>query len=156
MNHLKLDIIDRKILEILQTDAKITNSQLSKEIGLSQAPTLERVKKLEQSGIIKSYHAILDKEKLGLGVNIFMLVTLSGHKQNQIKAFIDKINKISEVIECHHITGQGDFLLKIIAKDIPAYQSLILEKLSQIEEIGSMQSMVSLSTFKDSKVLPIT
>ena len=156
MNNLKLDNIDRKILEILQTDAKITNFQLSKEVGLSPAPTLERVKKLEQSGIIKSYHAVLDKEKLGLGVNIFMLVTLSGHKQNLIKAFIDKINKINEVVECHHITGQGDFLLKIITKDIPSYQGLILEKLSQIEEIGNMQSMVSMSTFKDSKVLPIT
>jgi Lrp/AsnC family transcriptional regulator, leucine-responsive regulatory protein len=156
MNNLKLDSIDRKILEILQKDAKITNFQLSKEVGLSPAPTLERVKKLEQSGIIKSYHATLDKEKLGLGVNIFMLVTLSGHKQNLIKAFIDKINKINEVVECHHITGQGDFLLKIITKDIPSYQGLILEKLSQIEEIGNMQSMVSMSTFKDSKVLPIT
>ena len=156
MNNLKLDSIDKKILEILQNDAKITNFQLSKEVGLSPAPTLERVKKLEQSGIIKSYHAVLDKEKLGLGVNIFMLVTLSGHKQNLIKAFIDKINKINEVVECHHITGQGDFLLKIITKDIPSYQGLILEKLSQIEEIGNMQSMVSMSTFKDSKVLPIT
>ncbi len=155
MSSLRLDIIDRKILEILQKDAKITNAQLAKEIGLSPAPTLERVKKLEQSGLIKSYHATLDKEKLGLGVNIFILVSLSSHKMNQIKAFVDKINTIKEVVECHHITGQGDFLLKVLVKDIPAYQSLILDTLSQIEEIGNMQSMVALSTFKESKVLPI-
>lgn len=152
---LKLDKIDRKILEILQADAKITNAQLSKEIGLSPAPTLERVKKLETSGLIKSYHAQLDTQMLGLGVSIFILISLSSHKLNQINTFIDKINALPEVIECHHITGSGDFLLKVLTTDIPSYQKLILEKLSQIEEIGNMQSMVVLANYKQSKVMPI-
>lgn len=152
---IKLDNIDRKILEILQLNGNITNAQLAKEVGLSPAPTLERVKKLENTGLIKSYHAALDKEKIGLGVNIFVSITLSSHKMNQIKAFVQKIDQIEEVVECHHITGQGDFLLKVLVKDIPSYQKLILDTLSQIEEIGSMQSMVILSTFKDSKVIPI-
>jgi len=152
---LKLDKIDRKILEILQSDAKITNAQLSKEIGLSPAPTLERVKKLETSGLIKSYHAQLDTQMLGLGVSIFILISLSSHKLNQINAFVKKINSLQEVIECHHITGSGDFLLKVMTTDIPSYQRLILEKLSQIEEIGNMQSMVVLANYKQSKVLPI-
>lgn len=152
---MKLDQIDRKILVILQQNGTITNAQLAKEIGLSPAPTLERVKKLEHSGLIASYHAELNKEKAGIGVIIFVLVTLSSHKMNQINAFVNKINKISEIIECHHITGEGDFLLKIVTKDIPSYQKLILETLSQIEEIGSMRSMVNLNTYKNSKVLPI-
>ena len=153
-NH-KLDSLDRQILEKLQMNAKITNAQLAQEIGLSAAPTLERVRKLENSGLIKSYHAQLDTEKLGLGVGIFILISLSSHKKNQIKTFLEKIYQIPEVIECHHITGAGDFLLKVLTKDIPSYQALILEKLVDVEEIGNMQSMVVLSTFKDSKVMPI-
>lgn len=157
MKHsIKLDLIDKKILEILQKDGKITNAQLSKDIGLSPAPTLERVKKLETSGLIKSYHAELDKEKIGIGVTVFVLISLSSHKLNQISSFAEKMNKIDAVVECYHITGQGDFLLKILAKDIPSYQKLILEELSQIEEIGNMQSMISLSSFKESKVLPLS
>ncbi|MBC8109739.1 MAG: Lrp/AsnC family transcriptional regulator [Verrucomicrobia bacterium] len=151
----KLDQIDRKILEILQANAKITNAQLSKEIGLSPAPTLERVKKLEVTGLIQSYHAQLDTEQIGLGVTTFVQVTLIGHKKQFIDAFVEKISGIDEIIECHHITGSGDFLLKVIAKDIPAYQKLMSERVSEIEEINSMQSMVILSTFKNSKVLPI-
>ncbi|MFL5728559.1 MAG: Lrp/AsnC family transcriptional regulator [Cytophagaceae bacterium] len=152
----KLDPIDRKILEKLQANAKITNSQLAQEIGLSPAPTLERVRKLENMGLIKSYHARIDTGKLGLGVSIFVQVSLSSHKKNQIKSFVDKINKIPEVVECHHITGAGDFLLKVITKDIASYQELILEKLVDIEEIGNMQSMVILSTFKDNQVMPLS
>ncbi|MFN3405804.1 MAG: Lrp/AsnC family transcriptional regulator [Cytophagaceae bacterium] len=151
----KLDPIDRQILEKLQANAKITNSQLALEVGLSPAPTLERVRKLENAGLIKSYHAQVDTEKLGLGVGIFILISLSSHKKNQIKSFVEKMNAIPEVIECHHITGQGDFLLKVLTKDIASYQELILEKLVDVEEIGNMQSMVILSTFKQTKVMPI-
>tara|TARA_Y100001972_G_scaffold128903_1_gene192577 strand:+ start:1405 stop:1893 length:489 start_codon:yes stop_codon:yes gene_type:complete len=151
----KLDEIDRKILEILQTNAKITNAQLSKDIGLSPAPTLERVKKLENSGIIKSYHAQLDTDKIGLGVHTFVQVTLKGHNKKNIDIFLAEINKIPEVVECHHITGTGDFILKVIAKDISSYQYLMLEKVSEIEVVDSLQSMVILSTFKDSKVIPV-
>ncbi|MCU0416471.1 MAG: Lrp/AsnC family transcriptional regulator [Cytophagaceae bacterium] len=153
---IKLDQIDKKILDILQSNAKITNSQLAQEIGLSPAPTLERVRKLEQAGIIKSYHAEVDVDQLGLGTAVFVLVSLSGHKKHQILSFVEKINAIPEVVECYHTTGQGDFLLKILSKDISSYQQLILNKLVDIEEIGNMQSMVILSSFKDSKVMPIT
>lgn len=152
---IKLDHIDRKILTILQSSAKITNAQLSKEIGLSPAPTLERVKKLENAGILKSYHAKVDTDKLGLGVSTFVLVSLKGHNKDNIDIFLAEINKIDEVIECHHITGSGDFILKIIAKDIGSYQKLMLEKVSNINVLDNMESMVILSTFKDSKVIPI-
>ncbi len=152
---IKLDKTDRKILEILQKSAKITNAQLSKEIGLSPAPTLERVKKLETMGVITSYHAKLSTEKIGLGVSTFVLVTLRGHNRENIEQFMQEIDKIEEVIECHHITGAGDFILRIISKDIRTYQKLMLEKVSDIKVVDNMQSMVVLSTFKDSMVLPI-
>lgn len=155
MSGTKLDQIDRKVLEILQSNAKITNAQLSKEIGLSPAPTLERVKKLETSGIIQSYHAQLDRERIGLGVTTFVMVTLVGHKKETTMAFVDRANQIPEIIECHHITGSGDFLLKVISKDIAAYQALMLDVINEIGEVASTQTMVIMSTFKESKVLPI-
>jgi DNA-binding Lrp family transcriptional regulator len=151
----KLDAIDRKILELLQTNSNITNAQLAQEIGLSPAPTLERVKKLETSGVIKSYHAVIDAASVGLGVSTFVMVTLKGHNKENIEKFMKAIRKIDEVIECHHVTGQADFILKIVAADIPAYQNLMLEKVTNIEVVDSLQSTVILSTFKDSKVIPL-
>jgi DNA-binding Lrp family transcriptional regulator len=154
-NNIKLDNTDRKILEILQANSNITNAQLAKEIGLSPAPTLERVNKLETSGVIKSYHAVIDPACVGLGVSTFVMVTLKGHNKENIEKFIKAINNISEVIVCHHITGAGDFILKIVCADISAYQQLMLEQVSNIEVVDSLQSMVILSTFKDSRALPI-
>ncbi|MEQ9289867.1 MAG: Lrp/AsnC family transcriptional regulator [Cyclobacteriaceae bacterium] len=154
-SHLKLDELDKSILKILQIRGKITNARLSEEIGLSPAPTLERVKRMEQKGIIKSYHAELNSEMLGLGVNTFVQVSLKGHNKTNIDIFTSKIKEIDEVIECHHVTGSGDFLLRVVAKDIASYQVLMLEKVSDIEVVDSLQTMVILSTFKDSKSIPI-
>ncbi|HOX82458.1 MAG TPA: Lrp/AsnC family transcriptional regulator [Chryseolinea sp.] len=153
--NIKLDNTDRKILEILQADSNITNAQLAKEIGLSPAPTLERVNKLEASGVIKSYHAVIDPSTVGIGVCTFVMVTLKGHNKDNINKFIAAINKINEVVECHHITGAGDFILKVVSADISAYQQLMLDQVSNIEVVDSLQSMVILSTFKDSKSLPL-
>ena len=151
----KLDATDRKILEILQANSNITNAQLAQEIGLSPAPTLERVKKLETAGVIKSYHAVVDLASVGIGVSTFVMVSLKGHNKDNIAKFMAAISKIDEVVECHHVTGQADFILKIVAPDIPAYQNLMLEKVTNIEVVDNMQTTVILSTFKDSKVVPL-
>ena len=151
----KLDDIDRKILRILQGNGRITNTQLSKEIGLSPAPTLERVKKLEICGIIKGYHARLDKEQVGIGVSTFILVSLKGHNKANIQRFTESIEDIEEIIECHHITGSGDFILRVVSQDIASYQKLMIEKVTDIPVVDNLQSIVILSTYKDSKVLPI-
>lgn len=155
MTKVKLDSIDKKILELLQTNSNITNAQLAQEIGLSPAPTLERVKKLETAGVIKSYHAVIDTAAVGMGVSTFVMVSLKGHNKDNIEKFMKVIRKIDEVIECHHLTGQADFILKIVCTDIPSYQNLMLEKVSNIEVVDNMQTMVILSTFKDSKVVPL-
>jgi Lrp/AsnC family transcriptional regulator, leucine-responsive regulatory protein len=151
----KLDPTDRKIVEILQANSNITNAQLAQEIGLSPAPTLERVKKLENSGVIKSYHALVDLTSVGLGVSTFVTVSLKGHNKENINKFIKEIKDIPEVIECHHVTGQYDFILKMVSSDIPSYQNLMLEKLSNIEVVDNLQSTIILSTFKDSKSVPL-
>ena len=152
---MKIDKTDKKILEILQRNAKITNAKLSEEIGLSPAPTLERVRKLESKGIISGYNAKLDMSKIGLGVSTFVMVTLKGHNKKNLVSFLDKIKNINNVIECHHITGSADFILKVVSENIESYQELMLETVSEIEVTDSLQSMVILSTFKDSKVMPI-
>jgi Lrp/AsnC family leucine-responsive transcriptional regulator len=155
MSNQKLDPIDRKILSILQDNGKITNAQLSIEVGLSPAPTLERVKKLEKNGIIESYHANLNKQEIGLGVATFVHVALIGHRKSIVDAFVNQIINIPEVVECHHITGQGDFILKVVSKDIISYQKLLVEVINEIPEIDNTQSTVILSTFKESRVMPI-
>ena len=152
---MRLDKIDKKILIILQRNAKITNSKLSKEIGLSPAPTLERVRKLESNGIISGYHAKLDKSKLGLGVSTFVMVSLKVHNKRNLLSFLDKIKDLDNIVECHHITGSADFILKVVAENIESYQDLMLEKINEIEVADSFQSLVILSTFKDNKVIPI-
>ena len=152
---MKIDNIDRKILRMLQENSKITNAYLSTQIGLSPAPTLERVRKLEKKGIIIGYHAQLNLSKIGLGVSTFVLVSLKEHNKKNINIFLDKINKVKNVIECHHITGTGDFILKVVSENIASYQKLMLDKVSEIEATDSLQSMVILSTFKDNKVMPL-
>ncbi len=151
---MKLDELDLSILKRLQENGKITNLQLSKDIGLSPAPTLERVKKLETNGFIESYHALVDESKLELGITAFMQISLIRQRDNAINNFIDQINEIDEVLECYNVTGQADYLLKIMVKDISGFDVLVKEKLTPIEEIRNMHSMMVISKDKYSKVLP--
>ena len=150
----KMDKIDIKILKILQENCKITNLDLSKRIGLSPAPTLERVKKLEQTQIIDSYHAKVSPQAIGLSVKTFVLVSLAWHRPNALENFIKKIKSIGEITECYIITGEADILMKIICKDIPTYENILFKTLSQIEEIERMKTLMTLSTVKESNILP--
>lgn len=150
----KLDKIDYKILQILQESSKITNLDLSKRIGLSPAPTLERVKKLEQIGVIESYHAAINANEIGLSVRTFLMGTLAWHKPNALENFLAKVKTIEEVVECYIITGDSDFMMKIVCKDIPTYEKLIFKTISQIEEIERTKTLMTLSNVKSSKVLP--
>ena len=152
---MKLDKLDLKIIEILQENSKITNLDLSKQIGLSPAPTLERVKKLEQSEIIESYHASINAQQMGLSVKTFVLVSLAWQKENALNNFLEKVRSIAEITECYIITGEADFLMKIVCKDIPTYEQFLFQTLSQIEEIERLKTLMTLSTVKDTKVLPL-
>ena len=150
----KLDKTDLKILHILQENSKITNLDLSKKIGLSPAPTLERVKKLENTEIIQSYHAKVNQQAIGLNVKTFVQVSLAWQKDNALNNFMAKVQDIDEIVECYIITGEADFLMKIVCKDIPTYEQLLFKTLSQIEEIERLKTLMTLSTIKDSSVLP--
>jgi DNA-binding Lrp family transcriptional regulator len=154
MSDYKLDKTDLRILKLLQENSKITNLDLSKKIGLSPAPTLERVKKLEQAGIIVSYHAKVDSAAMGLNVKTYVLVNLAWQKPNALDNFIKKVKQVDEITECYIITGDADFLLKIVTKDINSYEKLLFKTLSQIEEIERLKTLMTLSKVKKEKVLP--
>ncbi len=150
----KLDKIDLRILHNLQDNSKITNLELSKRIGLSPAPTLERVKKLESQEIIASYHAHVNPASIGLHVQTFVLVSLAWQKEDALNRFLAKVKDLDEVVECYVITGEADVLIKIICKDIPSYEHLLLTTLSKIEEIERLKTLMTLSSVKKSNVLP--
>ncbi|HET6226108.1 MAG TPA: Lrp/AsnC family transcriptional regulator [Bacteroidia bacterium] len=152
---LNLDKIDLKILKILQENAKITNLQLSGEIGLSPAPTLERVKKLETAKLIQGYYTQVNEEALGIGIKAVIQITLARQLENAISNFKKEINKIPEIMECYQVTGNADYILIVLLKDIRDFENLISQRLSKVEEIGQMQTMVILSKIKDSKLLPL-
>lgn len=149
------DKIDLQILRLLQENGRITNLQLSSNIGLSPAPTLERVRKLENSGYIKSYHALVDEELLGLGIKSFIQISLDFHTHNAIPDFVASIRNIKEVTECHHVTGQCDFILKVYVKDIKAYEALIMEKISKIPYVKTFHTMMIMSTSKKEPIVPM-
>lgn len=151
----KLDKTDLKILKELQIDGRISNLDLAQKVGLSATPTFERVKKLEKAKIIKSYHAELNVESLGLGIQTFMLVSLAQTRGNSVPNFIKQIDEIPEIIECYHVTGSSDYVLKIMVSDIAAYESLAMDKIRNISEIANVTTMVILSTIKKMKVVPL-
>jgi len=143
-----MDKIDIEILKILQADGRITNAKLAKEIGISPPPTLERVKKLEKTGVIKKYVAVVAPVALGIEVFTFVEVTLDIHGKKAVDEFLGAVVGLDEVMECHHITGAGDFLLKIAAKSIAAYEDLIFHGLTELPHVQHLKTMVVLSTPK--------
>ena len=151
---MNLDKTDRKILKVLQLNGRITNVDLSQTIGLSPAPTLERVKKLERAGVIKSYHAKVDENLLGIGIRAMMLITLPRHTEGVVDKFKKQIAEIAEITDCFKVTGNADYILHVMVKDINAFEELVARKIATIEEISQMQTMVILSKAKESNIIP--
>ena len=152
---MKLDPKDKLLLEVIQTNSRITNAKLAKRIRLSPSSTLERVKKLEVSGFIEKYIALLNPRKVGYSCFTFVEVKLARHGETPVEDFISSIALIPEVLECHHITGDADFLLKVVTKDISSYEELILHQLSALNNVQTMKTSVILSTFKNETKLTV-
>jgi len=146
---MKLDKTDIKILQILQNNGRITNAELAKQVHMSPPPTLERVKKLEKNGVIKKYIALVEPAKIGIESFSFMEVTLSRHGKDSVKKFMTEVQKINEVMECHHVTGDADFLLKIAVENIKGYENLVLNKLTDLPNIQHLKTTMVLSTLKN-------
>jgi len=151
---MSLDKIDKQILDILQEEGRISNAELARRINMSPPPTLERVKKLERNGIIQNYVAMTNPAKLGLNCFTYVEVTLVRHGREGVERFIKSITDLNEVMECHHITGGADFLLKVASKDIPDYEAFVLHKLTALPEVQHLKTMVVLSTLKLETKMP--
>lgn len=149
------DDTDKTILRLLQADAKLSAKEIADRIGLSVTPTYERIRKIERSGVIKGTVALLDKELLGLGTVVYCNVSLQLHSQKVIQQFEKAIGKIPEVTECYHITGNHDYLLKIVVPDMKAYQQFLTHKLAALEYIAQVHSNFVMTDVKYTTVCAI-
>jgi DNA-binding Lrp family transcriptional regulator len=150
----KLDSTDEKILTHLQLNGRMSNVELSRKIGISPPATLERVKKLEQGGVIRGYVALTNPQQLGLSCTSFVEVTLGRHGREGVERFISEVTGLPEVLECHHITGDADFLLKVVTWDILSYEDFVLRKLTALPDVQHLKTLVVLSTLKQETRLP--
>ncbi len=144
----ELDAIDHAILTALRANARLTNQELSERIGLSPSPCLRRMRRLEKEGVIAGYTAVLDEEKLGLPVAIFMSVKLERQTDAQLNTFESEILKYPEVVDCWLMTGDNDYLLRVLASGLSAYENFLTGTLTKIPGIASIQSSVSLRRVK--------
>jgi Lrp/AsnC family leucine-responsive transcriptional regulator len=142
------DAIDKKILKVLQADARLNTKQIAGKIGLTVTPTYERLKKIEQSGVVKEYVALLDREKIGKTIVAFINVSLQLHSKPLINVFERAIVKVPEVMECFHVAGNFDYLLKVVVKDMNSYQNFLSNKLATIENIAHVQSSFVMTEIK--------
>jgi DNA-binding Lrp family transcriptional regulator len=155
MGRSRLDLIDKKILKTLQENGRISNVELAKEVGISPPPCLRRVRILTERGYIKSYHAEVSAAKMGYGVYVFSMVTLKNQDQDSIKAFEAYIAKLPIVREAHLLTGDADFMLRVVAKDWDAYQEFLTKDLISAPNVASVKSFLSLRTGKNLPGIPI-
>ncbi len=135
-----LDETDKKLLGLLQNNAKMTTKQLAHHLNLSTTPVFERIKRLERTGVIEKYVAIINKEKVGKELVAFCNVSLKQHSHDVIREFESEIAKLNEVIECHHIAGMFDYTLKVITQNMDTYHNFIYNKLASVDNVGNVQS----------------
>ncbi len=148
-----LDKIDIALLKHLQEDAKQTNKQLSLKLNLSVTAIYERIKKLERAGIIRKYVALLDRAKVDLGFTVFCHIKLVQHVHKSVVEFEREIVKLSEVLECYHVSGEYDYLLKVLVKDMDHFRKFMVKKLTTLDHIGSTQSSFTISEVKNTTAL---
>lgn len=147
-----LDRIDKKILNTLQENGKITNSKLSQIVGISAPATLERVKRLEQAGVISHFTAVVNPEKIGFTIMAVVSISLSLSNLSSVAAIKEKFAALEEIVECYQIAGANDFILKVAARDIKAYGRFMNHKLTQIEGIQEIQSSFIIDNVKETKM----
>ena len=151
-----LDEIDRKILRELQANARISNAQLADRVGLSAAPCLRRVSALEDSGVIRRHVTLLDPAAVSLAVTVFVQITLDLQLENRLDAFEKAILRRPEVMECYLMTGDSDYLLRVVVPDVAAYERFLKDSLTRIEAVAGIKSSFALKQVKYSTALPIT
>lgn len=152
---MKLDPIDKKILRQLQKNSKITNKELSNNLDLSVTAIFERIKRLERNEVISKYVAILKPENVDKSFMVLTQIKLVQHTKSNVLKFESEVVKLDEVLECYHVSGEYDYILKILVKDMEAYREFMLSKLTSLEHIGSTQSTFIISSVKSTTAIPM-
>jgi len=150
-----IDELDRSILAILQEEGRITNVELASRVGLTAPPCLRRMRALEESGVIKGYHAELDPGALGYGIMVFALVSLRSQAEDDLRAFEAHVAELPEIRECHMLNGEIDFILKIVAHDLQSFQSFLTSKLTPAPNVASVKTSLTIRTSKTSCGIPV-
>lgn len=150
-----LDSTDKKILFLLQTDSKKTTKELSLKLNLSVTAVYERIKKLEREGVIDKYVALINRSKAEKGFVVFCHLKLIQHTKEFLTKFESEVVKLKEVLECHHVSGDYDYILKIVVKDMEAYREFLVTKLTTLQHIGSTHSTFMISEVKSTTVVDI-
>ena len=150
-----LDAYELRILRVLQEDASLSTAAIAEVVGLSPSPCWRRIDRLERDGFIKRRVAIIDRKRLGLNAQIFAQVKLNAHGRANLDEFSAAIRDFAEVLECHVLMGSVDFMLRVVAADIEAYERFFFEKLSQIPGVQEINSTVALSEIKSTTALPL-
>jgi len=151
-----LDRTDYRIIQHLQNDARISNTDLANAVGLSPSPCLRRVKNLERSGVIKRYSSIIDAKAVGLPISIFVSVSLQSQERGGLEKFEEKIRSYREVMECYLMTGSSDYLLRVVVPDLDSYERFLAEKLTRISGVANIQSSFALKQVIYRTELPLT
>ncbi len=154
---MKLDRYDRAILQLLQREGRLSNQELAERIGLSPSPCLRRVRALEESGFISGYRAMLDAQKLGLTLMALIHISMDRHTPERFDNFEQRIRDLPEVLECLLVTGQdADYQLKVVVRDMEAYQALLLDRITRIEGVTGVHSSFVLRRVVDRTELPLS
>ncbi len=152
---MKLDQIDRKILHHLQENARITNADLAEKVGLSPTPCLRRLRRLETEGIIKGYHTEVNREALGIGVTVVIMIKLEREDEASLRSFEADIRERPEVMECYLVTGKFDYFLRVIIPTLAAYETFLSETLLRMNNVASVESSFTLREVTKKNVLPL-
>ena len=155
MPKLSLDDIDRRILAALQEDGRATALQLAERAGLSASPCARRVRLLEAAGVIKGYVAVLDQVAVGLPVNVFASIRLERQREEELDRFADAVAHWPEVVDCYLMTGQRDYLMRIVVPDLDSYERFLKTKLTRLDGVASIESSFALGQLKRANALPI-
>ena len=150
-----LDTIDRRILELLQDDGRMTNVELAERVGLTAPPCLRRVRALEEAGAIHGYHADVDAARLGYPITVFAMVSLRSQAEADLAAFEAHVATIAEVRECHMLNGEIDFILKIVAADLKSFQDILTTHLTPAPNVASVKTSLTIRTAKALPGIPI-
>lgn len=155
MPTIRLDVFDYKILRALQAEGRLSNVELAERIGLSPSPCLRRVKRLEVEGIIQGYTARINRAKIGMGVTVFVSVGLERHREEEAERFRRAVLRLPQVVSCHAVSGDPDFLLEIVVADLNQYSEFVLKRLRRIPGVKHLHSSFALETLKSGTSLPL-